>query len=112
MYEYFEAEQKRLQCKLKGGNCAEPESRYESFHRTMMAARDRARRTSISILGSENRKASTRSAGQGVRDLTMENNNLGYINYGESREVLEHSVMSETEKKLRLRMAKRDALMR
>ena len=112
LYEYFEAEQKRLQCKLKGGNCAEPESRYESFHRTMMAARDRARRTSISILGSENRKASTRSVGQGRRDSTMENNNLGYISYGDSREVLEHSVMSDTEKKLRLRMAKRDALMR
>jgi len=112
LYEYFEAEQKRLQCKLKGGNCAEPESRYESFHRTMMAARDRARRTSISILGSENRKASTRSVGQGGRDLTMENNNLGYVSYGDSREVLEHSVMSDTEKKLRLRMAKRDALMR
>ena len=110
LYEYFEAEQKRLQCKLKGGNCAEPESRYESFHRTMMAARERARRTSISILGGgDHRKSSTAS------HLNTENNNQGYVNYGGEgiHDIIpgDHS-MSETEKSLRLRMAKRDALMR
>ena len=116
LYEYFEAEQKRLQCQLKGGtNCNEPESKYESFHRTMISARDRARRASVGLLGPgsgpgvgtsrhENRKTS-----HGV-EVAMENNNQGYVNYGSDDP--DQSVMSETEKSLRLRMAKRDAMMR
>ena len=104
LYEYFEAEQKRLQCKLKGGNCAEPESKYESFQRTMMAARERARKTSRSILGpSEIRKVSSINS--------AENNNQGYVNYGIAEADLDPS-MSETEKSLRMRMRKRDAVMR
>ena len=78
-------------------------SRYESFHRTMMAARERARRTSMSILGNDHRKSSVAAR--------LENNNQGYVNYGGDSDVLDPS-MSETERNLRLRMAKRDALMR
>lgn len=109
LYEYFEAEQKRLQCKLKGGNCAEPESRYESFHRTMMAARERARRTSIVLLGGEQRKHSRRAS------ASLENNNQGYVNYGASDPEIQMNIepsMSETEKSLRMRMSQRDALRR
>ena len=41
-----------MQCKLNGGTCAEPQSKYESFHKTMMAARERARKTSNFLSGS------------------------------------------------------------
>jgi hypothetical protein len=97
LYEYFEAEQKRLQCTLQGGVCAEPESKYESFHKTMLAARERARKTSI--LG-----------GSAAASATSDNNNQGFINLG--GDLNEESVMSEAEKSLRARMRKRDAMMR
>ena len=70
----------------------------------MMAARERARRTSMSILGNDHRKSSAAAR--------LENNNQGYVNYGGDSDVLDPSMMSETERNLRLRMAKRDALMR
>ena len=92
LYEYFEAEQKRLQCKLQGGSCDEPESKYESFHRTVMVAREKARKISTT-------KDRKRSA---------ENNNQGFVNYG----VVEEETMSETERNLRQRMKKRSAMMR
>ena len=31
LYEYFEAEQKRLECTLNGGRCVEPASKFERF---------------------------------------------------------------------------------
>lgn len=74
--------------------CSEPGSRYESFHRTMMKVRKSS---------AESRKAST------------ENNNQGYVNYAvedHHTEMVEQPSMSETERNLRLRMAKRDAMMR
>ena len=101
LYEYFEAEQRRLQCTLQGGNCTEPESKYESFHRTMMSARERARKTSRTILKpSSSRKSSA----------APENNNPGYGNYSGSLE--DYGSMSETERSLRMRMRKKASLMR
>ena len=101
LYEYFEAEQKRLQCKLQGGPCEEPESKYESFHRTMMAAREKVR------------KASTASRKSSAAIATIENNNQGFVNYAATiEEDPANTTMSETEKNLRQRMKKRSAMMR
>ena len=114
LYEYFEAEQKRLQCTLKGGECPEPQSKYESFHKTMMAARDRARKTSSFLSGSA-RSSMRKTSAKG------DNNNQGYVNYGinapgvgggAAPDFEDDVSMSETERSLRLRMRKRDAIMR
>ena len=103
LYEYFEAEQKRLQCKLQGGPCDEPGSKYESFHRTMMAAREKVRKASTAT-NSERKKSSVSLSG------SAENNNQGFVNYAAAIE--DESTMSETEKNLRQRMKKRSAMMR
>eukprot|EP00093_Oithona_nana_P010821 10821.XXX_543278_545086_1 [CDS] Oithona nana genome sequencing. len=53
LYEYFEAEQKRLECKVQGsGTCHDPEANQAIFHRTMTSVRRKVsrRRHSTSAL--------------------------------------------------------------
>merc|ERR550539_80472 len=52
LYEYFEAEQKRLQCTMEGGVCAEPiTNKYELVTKSITAAKERARKTSVTVFG-------------------------------------------------------------
>ena len=123
--------QKRLQCTLKGGICSEPQSKYESFQKTMQAARERARKSSNFLSGTSARNSMRKGSAVAIRKgsavTTMnrkssENNNQGFVNYGgpglselpeniaDTEEI--SSSMTETEKSLKLRMRKRDAIMR
>ncbi len=121
LYEYFEAEQKRLQCTLEGGICPDPvESKYESFHKTMRAARERARKTSAMLTsggaGSRSRRESTinnlrkesRLSHVNV-NISGDNNNAGFVNLGAD---LTSDEISEVERNLRTRMKKKSALTR
>ena len=82
----------------------------------MMAARDRARKTSSFLSGSA-RSSMRKTSAKG------DNNNQGYVNYGinapgvgggggAAPDFEDDVSMSETERSLRLRMRKRDAIMR
>ena len=112
LYEYFEAEQRRLQCTLEGGVCSEPvESKYESFHKTMKAARERARKTSMALTGSRSRREST-MAGHNQPGSGIENNNQGFVNLGSDFHSDELGPVSDVERSLRARMKKKSAIMR
>ena len=119
--------QKRLQCTLKGGICSEPQSKYESFQKTMQAARERARKSSNFLSGTSARNSMRKSSAVALRKSSAvalrkgsENNNQGFVNYGgsglselpENIAEEENPSMTETEKNLKLRMRKRDAIMR
>lgn len=105
LYEYFEAEQKRLQCTLQGGVCAEPETKLEKVQKTIVAAKERARKTSMTILGT--------ATGPSRRESRQENNNSGIVNLAADLDAeYVPSGVSEVEKNLRARMRKREGLMR
>ena len=51
LYEYFEAEQKRLEFTMNGETPEEPTTKYERIQRTVNLAKERARKTSVTIMG-------------------------------------------------------------
>ena len=84
LYEYFEQEQKRLQCTMEGGVCQvresgkmntvtknagdtlhviqEPETKLERLQKTVNIAKERVRKTSVTILGGQQPNADAAAA--------------------------------------------------
>ena len=86
----------------------------------MQAARERARKSSNFLSGTSARNSMRKGSAVALRK-SSENNNQGFVNYGGPglSELPENiateeisSSMTETEKSLKLRMRKRDAIMR
>ncbi|TRY74386.1 hypothetical protein TCAL_04607 [Tigriopus californicus] len=122
LYEYFEAEQKRLECAMHGGKCEEPITKFERFQQTVTAAKERARKTSVILTGGGQRRESRRESRRedalsGISNPSFSgtSSNLSVPSpnsISHEIEIEENNNMSEVEKNIRARMQRRDGIMR
>eukprot|EP00095_Tigriopus_kingsejongensis_P006523 maker-scaffold172_size289735-snap-gene-1.32 protein:Tk06523 transcript:maker-scaffold172_size289735-snap-gene-1.32-mRNA-1 annotation:"nadph oxidase" len=122
LFEYFEAEQKRLAYAMQGATCQEPISKFERFQQTVTAAKERARKTSVILTGSSQRRESRRESRRedslsGVSNPSFTGTPSlpsGSTPSGSNHEVEseENNNMTEVERNIRARMQKRDGIMR
>lgn len=113
MYEYFEAEQKRLECTIQGGVCREPiHDRYEKVTKTLNAAKERVRKTSASIMGASSLDSRSQdvSAASSSRGGYVNNNFVIDVNDPVMED--DSDGISVVERNIRARMMKREEILR